>query len=178
MKDKSRFTGRSILRVTCMVVLIFTSQFALAQGALPQTLGMDAQCEQSVKAAHGVCAQDAFAAMKSCFAKRLSPPCAAQANAPPSTPRSDACQDEFKTVVGPCGAEFVTGNERCIASKLDAKCNAQYTAATKKMADMQLQCKAEMGPRLAKMQDCIKLPAANQEKCLAALKAEKSSCNF
>ena len=116
--------------------------------------------------------------MKACFAKRLSPKCAAQANAPPSTPRDAACQEEFKAVSGSCGGEMMAGSDRCMASKLEPKCQAQFTGAKRKAEEMQARCLAEAGPRMARVQACLKLPQAEQDRCVEKVKAEKSSCDF
>ncbi len=141
-------------------------------------MGLDAQCEQAVKSAQPKCAEDGMSAMKACFAKRLSPKCAAQANAPPSTRRDPACEEEFKTVMAPCGAELTAGTERCLATKVDARCYAQYSTAMRKFEEQRSRCEAEMGPRMARMQRCLKMEEPGQKQCLEALKAEKSSCNF
>ena len=164
---------RSIIGVLFMLL-----GASLPAAAQMRAFGVDAQCEQQVTSATPECGEVGMAAMKSCFASKLSPRCAAQANAPSTTPRDAACQEEFKTVLGPCGSELNANSDRCLMSKLDAKCQAQYTAATRAAQAKMDRCQAEIGPRMEKMQRCLKMAAgADQNRCIDAIKAEKSSCD-
>lgn len=167
---RMRFVGAGLLALCLPLV-------CNAQGSL-RVMGVDAECEQQVMASATACAQDAQAEMKACFTKRLSPRCAAQANAPAGVTRDAACQQEFQTVIEPCGKVLAESQSRCTQAKLSSKCNAQWTAANQKAQQTQARCQAEAIRRSEQLRQCLKVTAEkDQMNCLEALKKEKGDCD-
>jgi hypothetical protein len=143
-----------------------------------RAVGVDAECEQQYTAASAVCSKEGDPAMKSCFQRRLSAECAAQANAPPAVPRDASCQKEFKAASGPCGKELVDAINRCTQNRLSTKCRAQITVASQKAQQMLERCQEEMKHRAEQLGLCLKLPTTqDQNKCLDSMKKDDTACN-
>lgn len=165
--------GRPACVALVLVSLPFTS---IAQSSF-RSMGVDAECEQQHMAVATGCSQEANPVMKACLQRRLSPRCAAQANAPSTTPRDAACQEEFKVVAVPCGKEFVDEIGRCTQNGLSDKCRSQIATASQKAQQMEKRCQDEMSRRLEQTRLCFALAAPQEQNaCLASMKKDNSAC--